>query len=234
MKNEVFWAQSNVFFNSSKPQAVKFTMIKREASKPYKKGSCIQKKFDIFMFQKLCKICSFSLKTSYQEVIESYQKDIKCVFLLHCFIQRKPEPNKIIHSVVLKTFPCFLYQSLPIPLYVDSEHAADHYLWSTHLFYRNYLCFYLSSSVIPVLTQSKHKSCLSYVLMFLHNLGYPSQILHSDSTLWYISEAKISPDHWYLSKTGAGYDVAIYPGWKWRGWQVEIKPLRQGEDSECT
>lgn len=103
-------------------------------------------------------------------------------------------------QLLMNSFPGLLHPSLPSPLHVDnSGHDSSHSLLpvspaaDTSLLL---LCSGLSYlSVVPALSQPKYKTPLSYALMFLHNVGYRTQMLHFDNTLRDESEAKISLAH---------------------------------------
>lgn len=170
----------------------------------------------------------FSQKNEFREAIVSHKKDINVLNTIHCksvcfyltvFYKEKQltedtQSNKAYISIILETCPSLLHQSLPCPLRVDSSgRDSSHYLphQPRHRLI-SLLLLPISASIYDchtccLITQTQNLFCVRWyeAFFFLHNLGYLSQMCHSDSTLCDISEAKISlPDHWYLSKNRMG------------------------------
>lgn len=106
--------------------------------------------------------------------------------------------------------------------YLPISPGADRYLS-----YCIYLCFCLSLSDCHscFLTTQTQNLSLTRADVFAQ-LG----LSQSDVPLWqhtvrYIRGKNLSRSLIFVKEERAGCDVAIYPGWKWRGWQVAIKAV---------
>jgi len=98
-------------------------------------------------------------------------------------------------------FTCLPYQSLPSPFHVDrSVHGSSHYRPLTHLSYGSWRDNLSVSYPFPH-TRTR-LSCAPMLLLCLRS--------------------------WSIGGKESGCDVAIYPGWTWRAWQVDRLTLGGG------
>lgn len=162
-------------------------------------------------FKSSAKRVPYSRQTKYQEVIASYQKDMECVSLkkTRCHSQIKLSIQLFWrHSQVC----CVSHYLLPFMWTAQGMTALTTYYLPISASVDHLL------TVIPALSQPKHKTLLSYVPMFLHNLGYLSQILHSDSTWRDIYQRQKSlPIIDMCQRRGLDVMLPSIQAGKWRG-----------------